>query len=77
MERMMTTQLRAPQRRMIVPEDYGENAESAVSWTTDINGPSDYVCEVPANAVAMELKALGATPEVVSIAVPRAVIALD
>jgi hypothetical protein len=30
-----------------------------------------------ANAVAMELKALGATPEVVSIAVPRTVIALD
>ena len=75
---MMTTQLRAPQRRMIVPEDYGENAESAVSWTTDINGPFDYVCELPeANAVAMELKALGATPEVVSIAVPRTVIALD
>lgn len=44
----MTTQRRAPQCRMIVPEDYGENAtRSAVSRTTDINGPSDNVCEVP------------------------------
>ena len=43
----MITQRRAPQCRMIVPEDYGESAtRSAVSRTTDIDGPSDYVCEV-------------------------------
>jgi hypothetical protein len=34
--------------RQIVPEDCGEKAtRSAVSRTTDINRPSDYVREVP------------------------------